>query len=169
MAQGTVKLRGATSGTGAPQDGNAADLLAIIDSGRPMVHAHKNGSGQSGIVTATATLVTFGTEVYDTHGYFASNRFTPLIAGKYMVRATLCWADLTDNKLGQVNIRKNGSTIFGSQFKKAGTDIFTTQYSAVVELNGSTDYVEIWCYHDLGSDATLRGDVDLTYLQIYRI
>lgn len=39
--------------------------------------AHKNGTDQTGIADSTFTLVTFGTEVYDVGGHFASNGWTP--------------------------------------------------------------------------------------------
>lgn len=50
--------------------------------------AHKNGTDQTGVATATVTLVTFGTEVADVGAKFASNAWTPP-AGPVVIGAQL--------------------------------------------------------------------------------
>lgn len=49
--------------------------------------AHKNGTDQTGVADFTDTLVTFGTEVYDVGGLFASSRWTPPAGRKVRLSA----------------------------------------------------------------------------------
>ena len=107
----------------------------------------KNNTSQS-MSNNTYTKVTFGTENLDTDNCFASSRFTPTTSGKYFVYSTLtiqCGA--TVGHAGHIQIRKNGSAIFLSQsnvYPNTTMNIFGVSASAIVELNGSTDYVEIY-------------------------
>jgi hypothetical protein len=106
-----------------------------------------NNTNQS-MSNNTYTKVTFGTENLDTDNCFTSSRFTPTVAGKYFVYSTLtiqCGANV--GHAGHIQIRKNGSAIFLSQsndYPNTTMNIFSISASAIVELNGSTDYVEIY-------------------------
>jgi hypothetical protein len=96
------------------------------------------------VVSADATIVVWGTELFDTHGYFASNRFTPLIAGYYQINASIrCQA--TNMTASFVQIHKNGSLYSPgtSQVGYTTSASVTHSGSTIVFLNGSTDYIEI--------------------------
>ena len=121
------------------------------------------------ITDAVATKVTFGTEEFDTENCFASSRFTPTVAGYYYVSATLTHrqTNITDAVLA---IYKNGSS-----FKRAAEwgDTSSTQdglgmsAAALISMNGSTDYLEIYIYSDGTGNATEIGGSTTTYFQGY--
>tara|TARA_R100001510_G_scaffold11802_1_gene9030 strand:- start:161 stop:706 length:546 start_codon:yes stop_codon:yes gene_type:complete len=106
-----------------------------------------NNTNQS-LSNNTYTKVDFGTENLDTDSCFASSRFTPTVAGKYFVYSTIT-VQCGTNKghAGHIQIRKNGSAIFLSQsndYPNSTMNIFSISANAIVTLNGSSDYVEIY-------------------------
>jgi hypothetical protein len=108
---------------------------------------------QTGIVSGTATAVTFGagSEDLDTNNFHdtATNnsRVTPTVAGWYRVHGAIALAGATDYTILEAFIRKNGSTGLPPAYRSTGasasaqTLVFGT--SALVQCNGSTDYFEI--------------------------
>ena len=96
----------------------------------------------------TYTKVTFGTENLDTDNCFATSRFTPTTSGKYFIYSTITvQTGANVGHAGHIQIRKNGSAIFLSQtndYPNTTMNIFSISASAIVTLNGSSDYVEIY-------------------------
>ena len=100
------------------------------------------GSGNTVISAAfTATQVAYATEVYDSDGWFASNRFTPQRAGWYQINcgARIFITGGFSNVEGSVQLRKN-STFIGAQ---GGYGAVTGTISQLVYFNGSTDNVDV--------------------------
>jgi len=101
----------------------------------------------------TVTKVQFDNEVFDTNGYYdnATNyRFTPLVAGKYMVYSTMSIAENNGTSLNYANgyIYKNGAGYleqYVGYFNNPGIYI-GINLSSIIEFNGTTDYVEIFAY-----------------------
>ena len=126
----------------------------------PAFQAYRS-SGQS-ISTSTLTKIQFNSESFDTDSDYDNStnyRFTPQTSGKYYVYAILR-STSTNSVLSsqqQTYIRKNGSDITGVTgaelydfYNGANLDLtLALSTTAIVELNGSTDYVE--CFHQ--SDA----------------
>ena len=110
-------------------------------------------SSTQAISSTDPVLVTWETENIDSHGYFASNKFTPLSAGKYYFYATL----YTNSILGDicsVIIMKNGSTVIGQHYSYRDSlgNQESAGVSAIADANGTTDYFEV--YTDSGSDSS---------------
>ena len=107
------------------------------------------------IPNTTVTKVQFDNEVFDTNGYYDNTtnyRFTPLVAGKYMVYSTMTIKENNGTSLnrGYGYIFKNGSQYLYQlvvYFNNPGQYIGTT-LNSVIEFNGTTDYVEIFAYMD---------------------
>ena len=125
----------------------------------------------------TVTKVQFDNEVFDTDGYYdnATNyRFTPLVAGKYMVYTTMTIAENNGTSLnyGHGYIYKNGANYSQQSvgyFNNPGIYIGTT-LSSVIEFNGTTDYVEIFAYMDSTSYVgSLEGVLQKSNFGAYRI
>ena len=105
-------------------------------------------ANQSGISSATATKITFDTKVFDTNNNFASNRFTPTVAGYYQINAYCAFASSVSSTDLFCAIYKNGSSYrLGTYISRAavGNDGDTT-VSDIVYCNGTTDYIEIYGY-----------------------
>ena len=116
---------------------------------------------------STWTKIACNIEEFDTNSYYdnATNyRFTPLIAGYYQVNASVQMSAITASE-ATIAIYKNGSAY------KQGLDIVaTTMYqltvNALVYLNGSTDYIEIYVYQASGASKTIQGNtLANTYFQ----
>jgi hypothetical protein len=125
---------------------NGSTWVAGASANQPAFSVNKNGTNQ--VVSAdTWTKVTWGHVVYDTNSNFASNRFTPTVAGKYLINASVNCTDNVNNCA--VAIYKNGSEYaLGGQ-----NDIVnaTAEVNALIDMNGTTDYVEIYADNSGGT------------------
>lgn len=116
-------------------------------------------SAQQSINNATYTKVQFDTETYDTDSYYdnvTNYRFTPLVAGKYLVCASLAYESVVDQTYQNTALYKNGAGIFYTEVRASGTVGSTITTTAIVSLNGSTDYIEIYAYQDSGSAKNIQ-------------
>ena len=123
-----------------------------------------NSTTQS-ISTATFTKVTLDTEAYDTNSNFASSRFTPTVAGYYQVIASV--RDGTGGATGQFisNIYKNGAVSNQNIVACAGAVGITSVCSAIIYMNGSTDYLEQYVYQASGFAMNISASGNTTYFQ----
>jgi len=129
----------------------------------PTFSAYANSTGQT-MTSGVRTKIQFNTEEFDTASCYdnATNyRFTPTVAGYYLINAAVQCGSGTGEYY--IDIAKNGS-----QFK-VGTDVsatatWTTQVSAIVYANGSTDYFEIYATQSSGSTKTVSSGT-VTYFQ----
>jgi hypothetical protein len=111
----------------------------------------------------TTTKITFTSSEFDTtSGMFASSRFTPTVAGYYQVNALFNIG--ASNTSGIIYLYKNGSVYKnGMSFASAGTLFQAYVVNAIVYLNGSSDYIEI--YGQLVSGQILAATAAQTYFQ----
>ena len=116
-----------------------------------------NGSAQS-FSASTYTKITFPTESWDTDSNFASNRFTPTTAGYYQMSTGVRFSASTANGWYFL-IYKNG-TAYQTIGLFEGVDALRYPFgnaSTLVYMNGSTDYLEIYCAFDATSPTTVGG------------
>lgn len=117
----------------------------------------KNGSDQT-VTSGVNTKLTWSTERFDTNNNFASDRFTPTRPGKYLMYAQL--ACVNNNSSGCIiSLVKNGSTALGHGYDRATSGI--AQVMALVDLNGSGDYVETFATNHGGT--SIAGYTVYTY------
>lgn len=160
----TVIIDG-TTGVSAVQAGvvTQSDLAAGVAGNGPAFSAYQS-SAQT-LSSSTLTKIQFQTEEYDTNSAFdnATNyRFTPLVAGYYVVSAAV--KANTVNTTGRINIFKNGASYkFGMATGGVGGTTGTFAMSCQVYLNGSTDYIE--CYALFADGQALSAAIDQTYFQ----
>ena len=107
----------------------------------------------------TVTVMQLATEIFDTGGAYDTStyRFTPQTAGKYVVSVQMILS-LNDTNIMQTIILKNGST----QVYKSSTHFGTSNENsglvvAIVDMNGSSDYLQPAMWHNKGSTATLNA------------
>ena len=138
----------------------------------PAFHAYL--SANQTVSDATDTKCQFNTEVLDTDNCYDNStnyRFTPTTAGKYFVYSQIaCNANGANNfLLGTTTIKKNGSNIIYSQFDQRTTAngySNTVQAAGIVDMNGSSDYLEVFGYiddSDTGSAPRLSGNSTAQY------
>jgi hypothetical protein len=115
------------------------------------------GSEQS-ISDQTNTKANINTEVLDTdnaYDHSTNYRFTPQTAGKYYFYALNRMRSAGDPKSSKIiscglNFYKNGSYHLGSssEFQNNLTRSPNLFIHAVIDMNGSSDYVELYCAAD---------------------
>lgn len=121
-------------------------------------------SSGTALSAGTFTKIAFQTEEFDTNSNYdnATNyRFTPTVAGYYMVTGQMQLVNSTLTEFA-LSVYKNGSS-----FKYLG-DVITSANrnvggSALVYLNGSTDYVELYGYSSVAG--TLMSGAVPTFFQ----
>ncbi len=178
----TLRLNGSTSGyveIDAPATAGSNTLVLPTGNGTSGQVLSTNGSGalswvdrmtaagpafrayantQTTLTSATSTKVILGAEDFDTGNCFASSRFTPTVAGYYFVSAG-------------VNIN-SASTTFTPGIWKNGSEYawgneensnIRATVDALVYLNGSTDYVEVFVYQNSGSSKLTMAFTSGTY------
>lgn len=128
--------------------------------------ANKGGSNQTGIVTATPTKVSFGTEVWDNGSLFDSTtnyRWVPP-PGSVRLTASLYLQSPVDQTLFRLHFYKNGSEIKAFDLYFSSTAAQQIAHSIDDECNG-TDYYEVYVTQSTGSNKTVDGTTSVTFFQ----
>jgi len=136
---------------------------------RPSFYASKDGTAQT-IANETNTLVTFNTELIDSDGKFASNRFTPTIAGYYFINSTISMTNHPQNAYTQIRIKKNGADVFQEvnyNHSNSGEADTKVEASFVIYLDGN-DYLEIFIRQNSGGNENTRTGHECRFMG-YRI
>ena len=136
---------------------------------------------EQGVTSGTYTKVTNSTEVYDSDSCYdpSSNyRFTPTTAGKYFVFSSVMASVAGAGNLDWLvtSVYKNGTKIIWSAIDSRGngTTNSTTYVSTIVDMNGSSDYLEQYarCTVNSGAAAFAGYNMDSaqsTYFGAYLI
>ena len=130
---------------------------------------------QTGITDVTETKVQVNTESFDTDNCYDNStnyRFTPTVAGKYYVYGRVAIDEAAGNTRNAIAyIYKNGSEKARS-FVNFHTTTYSTNdgegasptISAVIDFNGSSDYVELYGLHDtLSGTGKFQGNSSVKY------
>jgi hypothetical protein len=133
-----------------------------------------NNTDQS-VNNVTVTKVEWETVTLDTGGYWdeTNHRFTPQVAGWYMFSTNIRVQLLNIHEYVRIYISKNGEPLtdlnsdFTSQVQTNNDELIGGLYSGPTvmhQLNGSTDYVEVFFYtdeattlHDNGQSSFFNG------------
>jgi len=140
------------------QGGTGVDAL-------PVFSVHKNGTNQTGITHNAFTKVTWPTEEIDSGGYFAGDRFTPQVAGTYLITFSFFLNATADQAFIGAVIYKNGVAYRESLPRTRGTGSQGTAITALVPMNGSSDYVEAYAYQTSGATQVIAGSSLVTFFQ----
>ena len=126
-------------------------------------------SARQTVSTATNTKINFNTETFDSNANYDTStyRFTPTVAGKYFIYASLASPTATDWDDNTLNIYKNGSILTStSSFQTYNSAINTTFIDIA---NGSSDYYEIFYYHNKGSNTEVENAYYRSKFGAYKI
>ena len=160
----------ASGGTG------SATLAGAGLANTPAFHAYR--SSTQSLSTNTMTKVQFDTEVFDTAGAYDNStnyRFTPQTAGKYVVYASVFTGGASSGSSTSggfiTNIKKNGSDASYNAFylynNTTGVD-GSKGASIVLDMNGSSDYVECFTYSRQNTTSIVSG-AEYTYFGSYKL
>jgi hypothetical protein len=108
----------------------------------PVFSVDKNGTDQA-VTANTLTQLTWPHVVFDTNSNFATDTFTPTVAGKYLFTAMAGCPDATGGC--SIWFYKNGVQVAtgyqGNATTSAGGNI---NVSNIIDMNGTTDAVQVW-------------------------
>jgi hypothetical protein len=152
-------------------DGSALTNLPSSSIGTSFL-AHKNGTDQTSIGTGTWTKLTLTTESWDTASSYdaANSKFIPSVAGKYRMNASAIFsAGIVDQSGYYIAFRLNGTEIARFIARASGTSPVSTSISRDVDLNGSTDYVEVFVYGEGAGDKSVYGGATETWFSGGRV
>ena len=170
MADGTLKVGTITNsaGSGNITIGSGVTLLSNV----PAFEATL--SSQQTVSDATATKAQCNTENFDTDGAYDNStnyRFTPQVSGKYYVYGSVA-TNATSSYLQHTKslIYKNGSEVKQSRlYNSDGHHMANTvPVVAIVDMNGSTDYLELFGFADNTSGSPIFQDTH-TYFGAYKL
>lgn len=131
-----------------------ADLATGVVGKGPAFSAYP--SSTTSVSNATFTKVTYGTEEFDTNSNYDTSlsRFTPTVAGYYQVNASINYASASNGGNNSLlALYKNGSWAKSS----SGGNVPYYNLAALVYMNGTTDYLEIYAYQSSGSTLTVSS------------
>ena len=143
-----------------------AELATNVASNGPAFSAVRGGSTQA-ISSGTYTKIQFNVEEFDTNNNYDNTtnyRFTPTVAGYYQVSLSIYSTTGAASNF-YAYIYKNGSnfkTMTNIPTGGGGTSALLNG-SALIYMNGSTDYVE--GYYWVSQAATVNADATLNYFQ----
>ena len=127
-------------------------------------------SGNQSIGTGSWTKVTIDSEDLDTDGKFTSNKFTPTVAGWYLIRVFCRFDSGNDMTDCIVGIYKNGSLI--SKHTEGSIEVQSKLLSQLVYLD-SDDYVEMYVKQNTGGSININGgsyeNQDVAFFQGHKL
>jgi len=138
----------------------------------PSFSVNLGGASQLNITNPDKIL--WGTKVFDTNGDYdntSNYRFTPTVAGKYLLTATVTFTDVANLDQLSIFMYKNGAEYKSKHKSTRNTQIDgisatagdTLTISVVVDVNGSTDYFEIFASNLQRNTSTVFGTDTTTY------
>ena len=166
---GTVTL-GSSGDTITIPSGATLDLSSATQTGvggkmTPSFHAYL-GTEQS-LSSGSTTKIQIDTEVYDSdncYDHTTNYRFTPNVAGKYFVFGSIRFRHASGQEYTtQTKIYKNGANVVGNNFEFQNNVSYgqSVQTSGIIDMNGTTDYLELYGFLEWHSSGTISVKTDL--------
>lgn len=145
----------------------------VIQCDDPVAFSVHRAGVNFAVANNVPTAIDWTTEVFDTSNAFnlATDRFLPLVAGKYALMGAVCNAAGTGVDTGAIvcAIYKNGVQEKSGNFATmSGAGATGSHVSCIVDANG-TDYFQLYVVQVTGAPLTCTGAATDTYFQGYRI
>jgi hypothetical protein len=84
---------------------------------------------------------------------------TPQRAGKYLIAGAARMDNITSGNICSLHIYKNGAAHFAlSRITSSAAVQHQMSGSGIVHFNGTTDYAELFVWHNVGADRSLIGN-----------
>jgi len=116
----------------------------------PLLHVYGSGMG---VTNNTATKIIMDTVVIDNGGSYSTvnNRYTPTVSGTYLFTGAIAGYGQTTLTHIRGAFYKNGSGIVGTKAIDMYANFTAITYNSIslppiyLYMNGTTDYIELWC------------------------
>jgi hypothetical protein len=162
---GSVTINEPTTASNFTQTLPAATGTVMVSGNMPAFSAYQSSSQT--ISNNTVTKIQFQTEEFDTANAFDNTtnyRFTPQVAGYYQVNCGIGNSSGFGNGVEVLfGIAKNGGIV--KYVWDITSNIAIMNGTALIYMNGSTDYLEIYFAQYSGSSKTINANSQVTYFQ----
>lgn len=130
-------------------------------------------STDQSVADNTEVKAQINTEVIDTNNCYdptTNYRFTPNVAGKYIIGAITRQSNFTAGR-ASITVKFNGAVQSSGFIAETGDSGNYSGYgiSKIFTFNGSTDYVECFFYQNSGTSKSFQGDNYGTYFWGFRL
>lgn len=127
------------------------------------------GSAQS-IAVQTITLLNIDTASIDTDSILdaVNNKIIPTTAGYYHIAYNVTMPD-TNATLVLAQLKKNTTTIADFRAGASTASNVAATCNIIVEMNGSTDYIQCAVWHNNSANASVDISAEKTYLAVHYI
>jgi hypothetical protein len=170
---GTINLKTASGGSVILSPANTAtDVTITVPASNAAMAV--NGPAFSAYCSATQTptanidtKVSFNTKLFDTASAYDATtnyRFNPQVAGYYQITAAVCWNVSAIAAYITTSLRKNGTAYASVAVPQNAITQVAPLVTALVFMNGTTDYVEAFCSNGSGTFTNLISSTN-TYFQ----
>ncbi len=165
-ASGTGSMTLAAPVTNSNQTATLPDATGtvMVSGNMPAFSAYQSAS--QSLPDSTFTKIQFQTKEFDTSNCYSTTnyRFTPLVAGYYQVNGSIQSAPATSG-VSLISIYKNGveikrGNVLANTYQAEGAVV-----SALISMNGSTDYLELFAYQSSGAALATTAANYATYFQ----
>ena len=119
-----------------------------------------------------STKITFDEEDYDVGSAYSTStgKFTPQVAGKYFILMQARFSDTNSSTdIANAVIYKNGSGIISNGVGFDSDYAPYIQTSGIVEMNGSSDFIEGYTYQRLSQIDITGNSGNATFMTGYKI
>lgn len=173
-SNGTFIQRLAVGSNGTHLSADSAQANGMSWASNPLLNAPSFSAertiNQINVLSGTFTKVTFDVVSWDTNSNFSvwpgTSRFTPTRAGVYNICGGSTYLSQTTATLYATRIYKNGSIAKDINWQVVGgTAGSIVAGCAQIRANGSTDFIELYTYHETGSARNLDSGFNGTYFQ----
>jgi hypothetical protein len=138
----------------------ASSGSVMVSGNMPAFSAYQTGTQT--VTASTYTKVQFNAEYFDTANSFDSTtnyRFTPQVAGYYQLNASLDEEPASGSSSIFIGLfYKNGSEFIRFFDIRVSSTLIKASGSALVYLNGTTDYIEVYAYVN-GTTPSVSGGI----------
>lgn len=157
--------------TSSPNPGPIEELDAPILPGRLLVN--RGGTSQTGATAGAYNKVQLNVKSADVNSWFDSTtnfRYTPLSPGVYLVIGSVSINSGATGESPAVELRKNGSQVAEGPFfgSVANTIVVVGAVTALVVMDGVSEYLELWAYLPSGV-TVINGQDSRTYLSAIKL
>jgi len=137
---------------------NSGTATGFGQDNTPSFFAYSPNSYQA-ISSSTWTSINTTNESFDTANAFNTStlKFTPQVAGKYFLYGNAVTDGNLSRNLVRLGIAKNNNQAGGDEIRNhiTGDSSDGVHVSGMLTLNGSSDYVTLRIYHEIGSSFNL--------------
>lgn len=164
---GSGTINGLTAGGLPNQTVTQEDLAPNTVGNGPAFSAYS--TIQVTVPSGSSAKILFSNEEFDTDAAYdpITSRFQPKVPGYYMVSGATSWA--SPSSVAFVAIVKNGLTYKRGAMSGNTAGFYINTVSAIVYLNGTTDYVEIFAAQASGASVNTGMGSDVSYFQAHMV